>query len=552
MGRNMWKFKFALFLTLLASSMLTISRDSYADDAGQMFRGFLKIIKKAQRHSDARQTYPQQHASSYTVSGITLGQTIDPSSQRYRNYECKASELAAGFSLCMRKTQEAEARGSFTASESILYSQGTGAIYINKSISPAFWTPTEVHDDIKQLREKLNEEPRIQTMPHRKDLPDAVIAVWGKVRLDPLDEEGRRVLSRGGNPNHGILVDFLNNLALSAQRGLPILKLSGEAGYVWIATFDHRGIGRLRFLAADMSALNKTSGVIEGAASTAAVPAANAEERIVNGRRLSENEISLMQQKYVAERKVAQLSAEEETVEKQVAQSNADKEAAERKTAQLVATIETADKQVAQLTADKDAAEKREKEVEQELAESRAATQDAQREIVRRANEMVAVKEAAAAKQTDLNKVADEARARLRQSHNWMIGGGVLWLATIAFMLRYKTGGTRDSASKEPTLKKVANGLSDVKRKFGDWYARRRQQRRRRIVTINLGSAKWFYAVDRTKLGPFSHAAILDLIANETLLPETRVWRAGMKNWATASETPLNVYFQTGNDNRPK
>jgi hypothetical protein len=48
--------------------------------------------------------------------------------------------------------------------------------------------------------------------------------------------------------------DFIGNFARSAKEGLPIYRISGGAGFLWLASFDPIGRGILRFAAVDPSA----------------------------------------------------------------------------------------------------------------------------------------------------------------------------------------------------------------------------------------------------------------------------------------------------------
>src|SRR5262249_10056269 len=54
----------------------------------------------------------------------------------------------------------------------------------------------------------------------------------------------------------GYFIDFIGNFARSAKEGLPVYRLSGGAGFVWVASYGRRGRGTLRFLAVDASALS--------------------------------------------------------------------------------------------------------------------------------------------------------------------------------------------------------------------------------------------------------------------------------------------------------
>jgi hypothetical protein len=51
------------------------------------------------------------------------------------------------------------------------------------------------------------------------------------------------------------MIDHIGNYQRSAQQGLPIYRLVGGAGYVWAASWNEAGVGTLRFLAIDPSAI---------------------------------------------------------------------------------------------------------------------------------------------------------------------------------------------------------------------------------------------------------------------------------------------------------
>ena len=79
--------------------------------------------------------------------------------------------------------------------------------------------------------------------------------MWGKVVLDPLDSESLKLLAEGRRPTKkGYFIDFIGNFARSAKEGLPVYRLSGGLGFVWVASYDQKGRGTLRFSALDASA----------------------------------------------------------------------------------------------------------------------------------------------------------------------------------------------------------------------------------------------------------------------------------------------------------
>src|SRR5262249_38077593 len=83
------------------------------------------------------------------------------------------------------------------------------------------------------------------------------IASWGKVELEPLDNDSIKALARGRRPvTKGYFIDFIGNFARSAKEGLPVYRLSGGAGFVWVASYGRKGRGTLRLLAVDASAIS--------------------------------------------------------------------------------------------------------------------------------------------------------------------------------------------------------------------------------------------------------------------------------------------------------
>ena len=189
----------------------------------------------------------------YSVSGMALGGKVNFESTTYRQYNCNPSEQFDGFTWCQTKKEENERRGPFKAYYSILHSRDGTAVYINRFQEPAYWNHDEVAQDIRRFSQKLGEEPRVIKGPSGPGLPNTTIAIWGKVRLEPLDNESRNTLAADKNVTRGILVDTVGNYTRSAREGLPLYRLTGGPGFVWIAS-NKDGRGILRFLAIDPSA----------------------------------------------------------------------------------------------------------------------------------------------------------------------------------------------------------------------------------------------------------------------------------------------------------
>jgi hypothetical protein len=189
-------------------------------------------------------------SSPYRVDGLPLGDQVRFGQQAFQRYQCGPSDEFPGFISC---NEEHTTRGNeVTRSHSILQSQDGTAYYVNSYFDPAFFDPNDIQSEINRMSSEFGREARIIQMPQREGLPNAVMAIWGAIQLEPLSsDESLVVASGGGHP--GILVSFLGDLERSAKAGVPVYRLAGGAGFLWVATFDQNGKGVLRYLAIDDS-----------------------------------------------------------------------------------------------------------------------------------------------------------------------------------------------------------------------------------------------------------------------------------------------------------
>jgi hypothetical protein len=198
--------------------------------------------------------------SVYAVRGMALGATVPFGSSAYKEYECVPSDQFDGFTWCQKTRQEKERRGTFSATYSILHSRDGVAVYVNRYQEPAFFGANEADNDIQQYSRKLGEPPRITRMPDRAGFPTGILASWGKVELEPLDDDNIKALAEGRRlTTKGYFIDFIGDFNRSAKDGLPIYRLSGGPGFVWVASFDQKRRGTLRLTAVDASALAPTT-----------------------------------------------------------------------------------------------------------------------------------------------------------------------------------------------------------------------------------------------------------------------------------------------------
>jgi hypothetical protein len=186
----------------------------------------------------------------YVIDGLVLGTQLNFESASYGEYRCRPSEQFDELTWC-QKTRRGR---SDIAIYSLLHSREGSVLYINRSQEPAFLNAKKVEQNIQQSSNNIGELPRVIRMPHRSGFPDGLIAIWGKVKLEQLDQESIKVLVADRKAlKKGLLIDFLGNFVRSAKAGLPVYRMDGGAGFVWAASFDQKGHGILRMGAVDAS-----------------------------------------------------------------------------------------------------------------------------------------------------------------------------------------------------------------------------------------------------------------------------------------------------------
>ena len=119
-----------------------------------------------------------------------------------------------------------------------------------------------VQTEIDRLSAKFGERAREFRLPQRDGLPNAIIAIWGKIQLKQLDANEVATVAAGGG-HEGILVSFLGDLQHSAKTGVPVYQLTGGAGFLWAAAFRNDGKGVLRFLTVDASKIEPSTQIAQ-------------------------------------------------------------------------------------------------------------------------------------------------------------------------------------------------------------------------------------------------------------------------------------------------
>jgi TPR repeat protein len=214
-----------------------------------LFSGLL-LLSSAGAFADPQPATTQ--TSPYTVDGLALGARERLESEAYKQYSCSPSDKFPGFTWCHKEETKKEKHNEITSVSSILHAHDGTAWYLNKYIEPTFFDPNDLQNEINRLSAKFGQAPVIMRMPHHEGLPDAVMAFWGSIQLEQLTADDVSKIASGGS-SAGILVSYLGDLQKSAKAGVPVYKLAGGAGFLWVATFNRDGRGVLRFLAADAS-----------------------------------------------------------------------------------------------------------------------------------------------------------------------------------------------------------------------------------------------------------------------------------------------------------
>src|SRR5262249_31367307 len=191
-------------------------------------------------------------AAASPLDGLAVATQLNFNSASYRDYKCNRSDQFEGLTWC-QKTRAEKGRGSRTTTYSLLHSKDGKISYINRSQESASFNPSESELAIERYSRELGESARLLKAPHRGGVANGAIAVWGQITLEPLDQDGIKLLADGKNPRKGLLIDYLRDFTRSAKEGLPVYRIVGGPGLIWAASFDQKGRGTLRLAAVDVS-----------------------------------------------------------------------------------------------------------------------------------------------------------------------------------------------------------------------------------------------------------------------------------------------------------
>ena len=217
-----------------------------ARDAASAAKGMLTPVAATSSASDNHD---------FVVDGLAVGAAVHPDSAVYKTYKCTPSDQFPGFTWCATKHPMRGKFGPYDSWVTILHSDANIAVFILQEVIPAYFSPGDAETEIDRLSQHFGQAARVLNGDPRPDAPHSVIAAWGDVTLTPLDESTMGALRRGETITAGLLIDFLAGSQKSAREGLPVFHLGGGAGYLWAATYDDNGKGRLRMTAVNPSLL---------------------------------------------------------------------------------------------------------------------------------------------------------------------------------------------------------------------------------------------------------------------------------------------------------
>lgn len=194
----------------------------------------------------------------FAVDGLSLQGRVRTDSAIYGQYGCALSDQFRGFTYCKRVKTEARSARKVTTTTTILHEADGSVSYVNRFVEPTFFKAEEVEEEIDQLSNQFRLQPRRIEIQEGSTYPKGLIVTWGSLQLSPLIESELATLRNDGSVTRGILVDYLGDYTRSAKAGLPVFSIQGGAGYVWSASFDKEGRGKLRVLAINALRLNSS------------------------------------------------------------------------------------------------------------------------------------------------------------------------------------------------------------------------------------------------------------------------------------------------------
>jgi hypothetical protein len=192
----------------------------------------------------------QAQQPAYVVDGLPLGGKVKPESSAYSEFQCGPSREFRELTWCQKRKRSNDATGPINIIHSILHLSDGEAVYVDQSVTPAYFKGSDIPDQIMRLNKRFGLLPNIMVTPE-KAKHHGLIVSWGNILLERIPDGEAAVVAAGRYAKSEVLFDFLGDFQKSAKAGLPTFRITGGAGYIWSASYDERGVGHLRFLAAN-------------------------------------------------------------------------------------------------------------------------------------------------------------------------------------------------------------------------------------------------------------------------------------------------------------
>lgn len=359
----------------------------------------------------------------FEVEDMALGAKVTTDDLRSGAFQCNASEQFEGLTWCQHSRRERRGRRYRSTLVSMLLTGDQRAAYVNRVSSPVtFNGKAGIEAAVKKLAREFGQKPKVLHIPDKEGQPEALIATWGSVQIEPLDPDSIATLAAGESPRKGLLVDFLGNFQRSAKADLPVYRLAGGAGYVWSASVDRKGRGHERALIFDAErAMPPPVGTVSATPPMAGQPVATPQRDVAAEAAAADR--AAAEKADAAQAAAAQAAAEKAAADRAAAEKvEAEKAAAARAASEKAATDKlAAETQAAQRLAAERAAEQAtleqaaaEKAAAERAAQEKAASDKAAADAAQAAAERAAEEQKAASERAAQEKAAAEEIAAAR------------------------------------------------------------------------------------------------------------------------------------------
>lgn len=112
--------------------------------------------------------------------------------------------------------------------------------------------------EIEELSRKLGAKPTsVVWPPMPSGVQPMVIALWGRLALEDLNDVEVEEVAAGNTKGSDILIDTLGDRVQAAQRRLPLFRIVGSRGFVYSGALDDRGRGYRHYAAINATGATK-------------------------------------------------------------------------------------------------------------------------------------------------------------------------------------------------------------------------------------------------------------------------------------------------------